>query len=254
MKKILKLSMVFLIICMIMMGKVYAMECSVSIESQKTEFEVNEEFKVDFCISDIKSDRGVISLQATLEYDKDSLTLIKMEGKNGWETPAEGASYNEKNGKIAIVRSGTSKSNEVILSITFKVKENAKQNPSINLKDISIADGDGMAKFAKISKNVTVKSSNIATDTPSTEKPTTETPSTEKPATDTPSTERPTTETPSTEKPIINITSNHGTDSDKTVSDEKLPQTGSKINFAVIVFFIVAISIGIYSFIKIKEK
>lgn len=216
MKKILKLGIVFLIIYMIMIGNVYAMECKTSIELQKTEFKVNEEFKVDFCISDIESNRGVISLQATLEYDEDSLTLIKMEGKNGWETPAEGASYNKENGKFAITRSGTNKNDEVILSITFKVKENAKQNPSINLKDISIADGDGMAKFAKISKTITVKNG---------------------------------TETPSTNKPTTN-----DNDPDKTISNGKLPQTGDTINFVVVAVFIVAIIISTYSFVKIREN
>ncbi len=282
MKKILKLSIVLLIICIVMTGNVFAMECNTSIESQKTGFEVNEEFKVDFCISDIKSNRGAISLQGTLEYDKDSLTLIKIEGKNGWETPTDGASYNKENGKFAIVRSGAGKNDEVILSITFKVKERAKQNLSINLKDVAIADGDGMAKFANISKAITIKNKNsdietekpstndpadeATPDTPSTndpaDEPTPDTPSTNKPADeptpDTPSTndpaDEPTPDTPSTNKPEANKPSNNGADKDQTTLNGKLPQTGNRVNFGIIIILISAILITTYFFIKIKKR
>ncbi len=248
MKKILKLSIALLIISIVMIGNVFAMECNTSIKSQKTEFKVNEEFKVDFCISDIKSNRGAISLQGTLEYDKNSLTLVKMEGKNGWETPIDGASYNKENGKFAIVRSGAGKNDEVILSITFKVKETAKQNLNINLKDVAVADGDGMAKFANISKAITIKSG-TGTPQPST-KPTPSTP--DAPSTSKP-TDKPMIDTPSTAKPT-NKPSNNGASQDQTTSNEKLPQTGNTINFGLMIILIFAILIGTYSFIKIRKK
>lgn len=157
MKKIVKLSLVLLMaICI--MGNVYAAtSCNVSVQTAKSEYSKNEQFTVDVNIANIQSDRGIISLGATLEYDKNSLTLVKMEGKNGWETPSSGTSYNEANGKIAITRNGLGKNNETVFTITFKVKEQSKQNLSITLKDITVADGIQPVKIATTYKNITIK-------------------------------------------------------------------------------------------------
>lgn len=157
MKRIIKLSLVLLItICM--MGSVYAaLSCNISLQASKTEVSKNEEFIVDVNIANIQSERGVISLGATLEYDKESLTLVRMEGQNGWETPVNGVSYNEANGKIAITRNGLGKNNETVFKIIFKVKEGSKQNLLITLKDITTADGISPAKISATSRNITVK-------------------------------------------------------------------------------------------------
>ena len=160
MKKIVKLSLVFIIVCIMMIGHVYAMGCNATIESTKTQFEKNEEFTLNFSISNIQSERGVIALTAVLDYDKNSLTLVKMEGQNSWETPADGASYNSQNGKIAITRGGLGKQNEVVFKMTFKVKPEAKQNLTIALKDVAIADGNETAKFETVKKDITIKEAN----------------------------------------------------------------------------------------------
>lgn len=157
MKKIVSLILILLtVICM--MGSVYAAtSCNISVQTAKTEYSKNEQFTVDVNIANIKSDRGIISLGATLDYDKNSLTLVKIEGKNGWETPSSGSSYNEANGKIAIARNGLGKNNETIFTITFKVKEQSKPNVSITLKDITVADGIAPVKIATTYKNITIK-------------------------------------------------------------------------------------------------
>ena len=155
MKKILSLMLLMVIG---MMGCVYAaLSCNISLEMAKTEFSKGEEFTVDVKLSNIQSDRGVISLGATLEYDKDSLTLVKMEGQNGWETPANGVSYNEANGKMAITRSGLGKDDEIIFKMTFKVNDQSKKNLKITLKDITVADGTAPAKISLAYKNITIK-------------------------------------------------------------------------------------------------
>ncbi|MCI8760525.1 MAG: LPXTG cell wall anchor domain-containing protein [Clostridia bacterium] len=157
MKKIVKLA---LVLCMtiFIMGNVYAaLSCHVSVEASKTEVSKNEEFTVDFNISDIQSQRGIISIGATLEYDKDSLELVTMEGKNGWETPAEGSSYNPSKGKIAITRNGLGKDDETVFTATFKAKETSKKNLIVTLKDITVADGTSPAKIERAYQNITVK-------------------------------------------------------------------------------------------------
>lgn len=157
MKKIVKLA---LVLCMtiFIMGNVYAaLSCNVSVEASKTEVSKNEEFTVEFNISNIQSQRGIISIGATLEYDKDSLELVTMEGKNGWETPAEGSSYNASKGKLAITRDGLGKDDETIFTATFKAKETSKKNLIITLKNITVADGTSPAKIDLAYKNITVK-------------------------------------------------------------------------------------------------
>lgn len=159
MKKALKLSLILslaiFIICI--MGNVYAeLNCSVDIKLDETEFNKNDEFTVDIDLSNIQSEQGIISLGATLEYDKESLELIKIEGKNGWETPTDGTSYNANNGKIAITRSGFAKSDETVFTLTFKVKEESKQNLIVVLRNITIADGTKPVKINVIHKNITI--------------------------------------------------------------------------------------------------
>ena len=161
MKKILTIGVSMLIICMFMVGNIYAMNCKVNLQTVKTEFAKGEEFSVDLYVSDIESERGVIALTATLDYDKTGLTLVKMEGLNGWEAPAEGATYNSQNGKIAITRSGLGKDNEVIFRMTFKVNENATINPTVSLKNISITDADIPATFSEIKKEIKNKHQQI---------------------------------------------------------------------------------------------
>lgn len=156
MKKIVKLSLILLVVIFIM-GNVYgAFSCEMSIHLEKTEFSKNEEFDVDVNVANIGAQRGIISLGATLEYDKESLELVKMEGKNGWETPTEGSSYNENNGKMAINRNGFGKNNETIFTITFKVKESSKKNLIVALKNITVADGIEPVKIDLTYKNVTI--------------------------------------------------------------------------------------------------
>ncbi len=156
MKKLITLSLI-LIMAIFMMGNVYAaLDCNVSVEANKQEIVKEEEFTVDFNISNIQSQRGLIGFNATLEYDKESLELVKMEGKNGWETPTEGSSYNGANGKIVITRSGLGKNDETVFTATFKAKPESNQNLMITLKNIKVADGTAPAKIALAYQNITV--------------------------------------------------------------------------------------------------
>lgn len=177
MKKFIKLSLIALIFVYCLIGTVYAaLSCNVNIILSKTEISKDEEFSVDFNLANVQADDGIISLGATLEYDKESLELVKIEGKNGWETPAAG-SYNQENGKMAITRSSQGKSDETVFTITFKLKNTNKSEIPISLKDIVVADGDTPVKISVVSKSIKVKNeigkpnTNPGTDTPNTNEP-----------------------------------------------------------------------------------
>ncbi len=161
MKKIQKLSIIMLLMIIVLNVYVYAKpNCNVNMKTQKTEIDKNEEFTVEVEISNIQSERGIIAIEATLEYDKESITLVKMEGQNDWSTPIKDLSYNETNGKLVIDKRGLAKSDETILKLVFKTKEISKENVMIALKDITIADGTEPSTVANAYKNITIKAEN----------------------------------------------------------------------------------------------
>lgn len=225
MKKIVKLSLI-LLSAMCIMGNVYgAFSSNVDIIIPKTEYSKNDQFTVDIKLSNVQSDRGIIALGGTLEYDKQSLTLVKMEEKGEWSKP----SYNEENGKFVMDRGSVTKSDETVFTITFKVKEGSKRNLKIALKDISISDGDATNKINFVEKDITIKEG--ATDT--------------KPGTDNPDTNK----VPDTNKnPNNNVSGNTSTIYDKGT----LPKTGENSMISIITAVIVIAIVVLYSIIKIR--
>lgn len=160
MKRILKVtSLLAIIICIALSGSVYAanINCDLAITTSKNDYSKGEEFIASVNLSNVSSEQGIIAFQATLEYDKNSLTLIEMSGKNSWETPIDGASYNKDNGKIVITRNQLTKNNEVIFDMKFKVNDNSASNVSITLKDIAFANGsEGSKSISSVSKSINV--------------------------------------------------------------------------------------------------
>ena len=132
MKKRLIISVLLLIMTLGIMSTVHAFDYTVTMNGSNKVIK-NQEFTVDVNVSNIVSERGVISFGGTLEYDKDSLELVKFEGKNGWETPTEGATYGS-DGTIAITRNGVTKDNGTIFTVTFKAKDVVKEKVEIKLK------------------------------------------------------------------------------------------------------------------------
>ena len=226
MKKVLSLVLLFLMMMSIMGTVNAAFTCKVSMQMEKTEFKKGDEFTVDIKISDIQSERGVISLGATLEYDKDSLTLVKMEGQNGWESPSVGSSYNEANGKIAITRNGLGNNNETIFKITFKVKEGAKKNILITLRNITLADGTSPLSVEKVYKNITIQE---GTDNP---------------------VPNPTPDDEGNTLPVIPNTNN--TVTNDIAPDKKLPQTGVS-NIILVVGIVATLTVAVVCFVKMRD-
>jgi len=156
MNKIVKVIFVVIITILIMSNVCAALSCDFTVQPSKKEVKQKEEVTVDFKVSDIQSEKGIITFGATLEYDKECFELVKMEGKNGWETPIEGASYNSSNGKIVITRNGLGKNDETVFSATFRAKETGAETSTINLKEVAVADGTTLAKTNNISQDIKI--------------------------------------------------------------------------------------------------
>lgn len=217
MKKIVKLSLIMLLAIICFTGAVYAASsCSISLETAKTEYSKNEEFSVDVKLSNIQSERGFIALEAVLEYDKTSLTLVKMQGQNEWSSPIKDLSYNEATGKLVIDKNGLAKSDEVILKLTFKVNENSKENATIALKNIKASDATAPVEVATATKNIKIATPIIPVDPPE------------------PTDPKPTDPTPD-KKPDTkpNTKPNTNTIIDNTISNDKMPKTGTNTEVVI---------------------
>lgn len=154
MKKV--VSLILLMIICISTSVYAATSCNASLQTSKSEYNKGDEFTVDVNVTDLQSDRGIISFGATLDYDTSCLTFVKMEGKNGWNTP----SYNKDSGILVSDGSSLMKNDGTVFTITFKVNEGAsKSSTTISLKDITVGDGgnSGATKVNGTSKNINIK-------------------------------------------------------------------------------------------------
>ena len=157
MKKIIVGLVLTLLTAVSIVGNVYATDASANLQTSKSEYTKNEQFTMDLVLSGITTKKGVAALMATLEYDKDSLTLVKTEAQNGWSTP----NYNQSNGKLIIDKSGNVNGTETVLKFTFKVKENTKQNLVVTLKNITVSGGSGDIEVPRAYKNITIQNGTV---------------------------------------------------------------------------------------------
>lgn len=236
MKRVIKLSLIIVLTIICLTGSAYAApSCNISIQTSKTEFNKNEQFTVDVKLSSIQSERGIIAIEATLDYDKDSLTLVEMKGQNEWSNPVKDLSYNEATGKFVIDKNGLAKSDETILKLTFKVKETSKKDLRISLKDIKVSDATVPGQVAIAYKDITIKEGTTNPDP----KP----PVDPKPVEPTPVDPKPTEPT----KPQIPGVNNNN----DNMASGKIPQTGSD-NRIFMLFTAIAIIGALVIYIKMK--
>lgn len=153
MKKIITGLMFVLLIVLVLSVNVYAANGSINLQSNKSEASKNDEIVVNVEISGVKTTQGVAAMMATLEYDKTSLNLEKIEGQNGWARPG----YNENNGQLITDKNNDLAGNEVAIKFTFKVKDGAKENLAVSLKNVVISGGNGDIELANATKNITIK-------------------------------------------------------------------------------------------------
>ena len=156
-RKIIALSLILVIVTLI--SNVYAVsKCKVDLKTDKSEYNKNDEFTVNVNLSDIQDEKGIIALGGTLEYDKNSLQLVKMEAQGNWTKP----SFNEANGKFVTDRDNNyATKDETVFKIIFKVKEESKKDITITLKDISASNGKEDITTDNASKVITIKNSTV---------------------------------------------------------------------------------------------
>lgn len=156
-RKIIALSLILVIVTLV--SSVYAAStCKVDLKTDKNEYNKNDEFSVNVELSNIQDEKGIIALGGTLDYDKNSLELVKMEAQGNWTKP----SYNEANGKFVTDRDNNyATKDETVFKIIFKVKDESKKDITITLKDIVASNGKEDIKTDNASKAITIKNSTV---------------------------------------------------------------------------------------------
>lgn len=153
MKKLMSLSLI-LVIMMTLVTNVYAASSyKLALKPNKREISKGDEVTVSVNLSGIQDEKGLIALGATLEFDEESLELVKMNEKGEWSKPT----YNEVNGKLVTDRNGYATENETAFTMTFKVKEESKESLKIVLSNITASNGNEDIKIEDINTTISVK-------------------------------------------------------------------------------------------------
>ena len=154
-----KIGVLIFIIVMIIGIANYSQASSfnLDISADKTEIEAGEEIEINVKLTNIDmGEKGINIVEGTLEYDKDFIESIQLEGINEWKKV-----YNSEKGKFVFDKMSEGiKEEESISSIKIKIKENAKQGETqIKIKDIKSNDGENLVGTGD--KVITLKISNI---------------------------------------------------------------------------------------------
>lgn len=263
MKKIIKLCFIVTIISIIfgIGANTYAtIDGKIELNTEKSEYSKDEQVSVEVKLCNLNADNGIIAFVGELEYDKNNLEYLGMEGKNGWATP----SYNEANGKFVSDRNTYSENNEVMFQINFKVKSESAENVKIAVKNIEISNGT-YGTFKDATTNITIKiNSNTQEDNTNTNTQDTNT-NTQDTNTNTQDTNtnsqntstNANTQTSSnlTSKANTTIKSNTSTSSNNK-SPIKLPYAGNTNVFVIILLILFIVSALIYyvKYVRVKKS
>ena len=157
-----KMGVLIFVIVMIVGISNYSQASSfnLDISADKTEIEAGEETEINVKLTNIDmGEKGINVVEGTLEYDKDFIENIQLEGINEWKKI-----YNDEDGKLKgkfllDKMSEGIKEEESIGTIKLKIKEDAKQGETqIKIKDIKSNDGENLVDTED--KVITLKISN----------------------------------------------------------------------------------------------
>lgn len=260
MRKIITLTLILLIL-FLGMSSVYASSSfTVTMKGPENKVNKNEEFTVEVKLSNIQDERGIIALGGEIDYDNDSLTLVKLESASDtWAKPT----YNKESKKFVMDREDLSKDDENIFKIRFKVNDNSAKNPKVSLKNLVGSNGNEDINTSDVTISVNVNTEAVVNPTTS---PSTEPSSSPTTSPTTSPTIKPT-QSPSSNNNSNNNNSNNNNnggssnnssknnDTKKITtsnSSESLPFTGNE-NIVIGILCIAIAALATISFIKIKE-
>lgn len=244
MKKFVTLSLTLVLIFMVITNVYAVSSFKVSMEASKDELTKNEEFTVEVKISDIQDEKGIIAMGGEIEYDKDSLTLVKVEqGSENWAKP----SYSENSKKFAMDRDARGKDDEILFKMIFTVNEESTKKPEISLKNIVGSNGSDDIEIGDVKFSVNVKDGSAVKPSITTKPSDNPTPSTS------PSSSiKPSSSTKPTQNNDKTITSSQVPKAENGEST-KIPYTGFENSTVLLIVLLPAIALATFSYIKIRQ-
>ncbi len=249
MKKIVVLSLTLLMVICCLVNSVYAISCTMNLQLSKSEISKGEEFTVDIILKEIDAEKGVIALGGTIEYDKNVLEYVNVEGQGNWTKP----SYNDANGKFALDRNdGYATTEETIARFTFKAKDTLNANDTkISLKGVTSSNGDTDIFATDVATTIKFKETSSGSDKPSGNENTVNNSvnnsGNNNSANNSNASKNSSTTIRNTNKTIVANTSDN-------LKNGVLPNTGTTSIVFGIILLVIAVALIIYSRIRVIEK
>lgn len=251
MKNVVKIILIVLVIMSLCTTVQAVGNCKIDLQPVKVEVKKGDEVAINVNISNIKAEKGIIAMTATMEYDKNSFEFVKVEGKK-WTTPF----FNEENGKLAVDCNDYTISDETMFEIVFKVKETNAIKKTITIKDIVLSNGIEDINTTNASTTISVRNDSVTPVPPDTDNPD------ENQGGNQGGNQSNNQDNNSNGSEVENSNQNQDDKNennnkiDNTVSNEKLPHTGGKLNIIFSVFGIIIILIVIILIVTrtIKKK
>lgn len=262
MKKILKVSLMFIILLCISFNISYAtIDFNLGLSTSKsTDLKKDDIVTVSVKISNVKSDIGLVTFGATLDYPEKSLQLVDIQGNGNYPKPG----YNTSTKKLLIERT-PSKDKGTMFTIKFKVKNEDTKNLTVTLNNITASDGSGLFKMNSKSVSLKVKEQTKLSGTNTPSKPGNAGTTTPKPGNSTSSKKPSSTSNSGSSKSSkkTSSTSNSGSSTstkkpsvsnkkDSTVKDSNLPHTGV-VEKVLPISLLAILTVSIILFIKMKQ-
>lgn len=161
-KKVLKITMLVMLLIFTIANTVNALSCSASIATNKSVVQEGEEFIVTLKINnmDVGTSEGFSSIKGTLKYDNtvfESIGRTSFDKLNNWNPD-----YDAETNKLTLRTSIATKVDTAICQITFKVKSEVKKSSNkattgtIKFEDIVASTADADTSVSSVSQTITI--------------------------------------------------------------------------------------------------
>lgn len=151
------LAVIFSMILISFTGIISASSFDVSVNSKEITAKPGETINVKVSLKDIDmSGNGINILEGNINFDKEMIENVDVEGENNWKIEYNKDSNSDLNGKFLMIKDVNGiKDDEEILNLKIKIKDNIKKaNTKILLKDLTSNDGNNLINIGNKEINI----------------------------------------------------------------------------------------------------
>lgn len=151
------LAVIFSMILISFAGIISASSFDVSVNPKEITAKPGETINVKVSLKDIDmSGNGINILEGNINFDKEMIENVDVEGENNWQIEYNKDSNSDLNGKFLMIKDVNGiKDDEEILNLKIKIKDNIKKaNTKILLKDLTSNDGNNLINIGSREINI----------------------------------------------------------------------------------------------------